>query len=79
LSDARELLKLTASHAAEYLDSVPTRSVFPAVEPDGLRKVLGGQLRDGPHDPELVITELAKAADRGIVARSHTRVRCARH
>jgi hypothetical protein len=52
--------------------------VFPAVEPDESRKVLGGQLQDGPHDPELVITELAKAADRGIVAGSDTRVRCAR-
>jgi hypothetical protein len=79
MSDARELLKLTASHAAEYLDSVPTRSVFPAVEPDELRKVLGGQLQDSPHDPELVITELAKAADRGTVARSHSRLRCTRH
>jgi glutamate/tyrosine decarboxylase-like PLP-dependent enzyme len=68
MPDARELLKLTASLAAEYLDSVPTRSVFPAVEPEELRKALGGPLQDGPLDPTQVITDLANAADRGIVA-----------
>jgi glutamate/tyrosine decarboxylase-like PLP-dependent enzyme len=68
MSDARELLKLTASLAAEYLDSVPTRSVFPAIEVDELRKALGGPLQDGPRDAAQVISELANNADRGIVA-----------
>jgi len=68
MSDAGELLKLTASLAAEYLDSVPTRSVFPAIEVDELRMALGGPLQDGPRDGAQVISELANKADRGIVA-----------
>jgi glutamate/tyrosine decarboxylase-like PLP-dependent enzyme len=68
VSDARELLNLTASLAAEYLESVPTRSVFPAIETDELRTALGGPLQDGPRDAAQVISELADAADRGIVA-----------
>jgi glutamate/tyrosine decarboxylase-like PLP-dependent enzyme len=68
LSDARDLLNITASLAAEYLESVPTRSVFPAVEPDELRAALGGPLQDGPIGAARVISELAAAADRGIVA-----------
>jgi glutamate/tyrosine decarboxylase-like PLP-dependent enzyme len=66
--DARDLLNLTASLAAEYLDSVPTRSVFPAIELDELRMALGGPLQDGPRDAAQVISELANNADRGIVA-----------
>jgi glutamate/tyrosine decarboxylase-like PLP-dependent enzyme len=33
-----------------------------------LREEFGGPLPDGPHDPRLVVAELAKAADRGIMA-----------
>jgi glutamate/tyrosine decarboxylase-like PLP-dependent enzyme len=65
---ARDLLNLTASLAAEYLDSVPTRSVFPAIEVEELRMALGGPLQDGPRDASQVISELANIADRGIVA-----------
>jgi glutamate/tyrosine decarboxylase-like PLP-dependent enzyme len=68
MTEARDLLKLTASLAAEYLESVPTRSVFPAVEAEELRAALGGPLQDGPLDAAQVISELASAADRGIVA-----------
>jgi glutamate/tyrosine decarboxylase-like PLP-dependent enzyme len=68
MTEPRDLLKLTASLAAEYLESVPTRSVFPAVEHDELLAALGGPLQDGPIDPAQVITELANTADRGIVA-----------
>jgi len=68
MTEARDLLKLTASLAAEYLESVPTRSVFPAVEHDELLAALGGPLQDEPIDPVQVITELANTADRGIVA-----------
>jgi glutamate/tyrosine decarboxylase-like PLP-dependent enzyme len=68
MAEARDLLALTASLANEYLDSVPTRSVFPAVEVDELRSALGGPLQDGPLDAAQVISELAAAADRGIVA-----------
>ena len=68
MTEAADLLKLTAALAAEYLDSVPTRSVFPAVEHDELLAALGGPLQEEPLDAVRVITELASAADRGIVA-----------
>jgi glutamate/tyrosine decarboxylase-like PLP-dependent enzyme len=68
VGEPRELLELTASLAAEYLESVPTRSVFPAVEADDLRARLGGPLPEGPLEPAQVIRELALEADRGIVA-----------
>ncbi|HWD70515.1 MAG TPA: pyridoxal-dependent decarboxylase [Solirubrobacteraceae bacterium] len=68
MTEAHELLKLTASLAAEYLDSVQTRSVFPAVEAEQLRAALGGALPDDPTDAGQVISELAANADPGIVA-----------
>ncbi len=68
MTQPRELLQLTASLAAEYLESLPNRPVFPTVEPDELRAALGGPLQDGPLDAGEVITELARRADPGIVA-----------
>jgi glutamate/tyrosine decarboxylase-like PLP-dependent enzyme len=68
MAEARELLQLTASLAADYLESLPTRPVFPRVEPDELRATLGGPLPEEPVDPAQVITELAAGADPGIVA-----------
>jgi glutamate/tyrosine decarboxylase-like PLP-dependent enzyme len=68
MAEPRELLALTASLAADYLESLPTRPVFPEVGAEDLRSTLGGPLPDGPHDPAHVVTELAGAADPGIVA-----------
>jgi glutamate/tyrosine decarboxylase-like PLP-dependent enzyme len=68
MTDHRELLQLTASLAADYLDSLPHRPVFPTAEPDELRAVLGGPLQDGPLDAAQVIRELAGGVDPGIVA-----------
>jgi glutamate/tyrosine decarboxylase-like PLP-dependent enzyme len=68
MTDARELLQLTASLAADYVESLPDRPVFPEIDPDALRVALGGPLPDGPTDAAKVITELAAAADPGIVA-----------
>ena len=68
MTEARELLELTASLAADYLESLPTRPVFPVVEPDELRAALGGPLPDGPQDAATVIRDLAAGADPGIVA-----------
>jgi glutamate/tyrosine decarboxylase-like PLP-dependent enzyme len=68
MAGPRELLQLTASLAADYLESLPARRVFPPVEPDELRTALDGPLPDGPTDAAQVIMELAAGADAGIVA-----------
>jgi len=68
MTDERELLELTASLAADYLESLSKRPVFPPIEPDELRAALGGPLQDEPLDGARVITELVSGADGGIVA-----------
>ncbi len=68
MADPRELMQLTAKLAADYVESLPTRPVFPEVDADRLRAALGGPLPDRPTDAAQVITELAASADPGIVA-----------
>ena len=64
----RELLRETADLAADFLESLPDRPVFPRIEVDDLRARLGGPLPDGPTDPAEVVRELAAAGDAGAVA-----------
>src|SRR5213078_3197616 len=64
----RELLRETADLAADFLESVPERPVFPSVELDDLRTRLGGSVPDGPIDPHEVVRELAAVGDAGAVA-----------
>jgi glutamate/tyrosine decarboxylase-like PLP-dependent enzyme len=64
----RELLRETADLAADFLESVPERPVFPRVKLDDLRAQLGGPVPDGPTDPHAVVRELAAAGDTGAVA-----------
>ncbi len=68
MTDARELLRRTAELAANYLDTLGERQVFPHVEPEELREALGGPLPDGPLPPEQVVDELAAAAEPGVLA-----------
>ncbi len=68
MADARGLLELTASVAADYLESLGARRVFPSVTPEELRGALGGPLPEEPVDARQVLTELAAAAEPGIVA-----------
>ncbi len=68
MSETRELLELTAAIAADFLDSLDERLVFPAAEVDELREQLGGPLPELPTEPRRVIADLAAAADGGIVA-----------
>jgi glutamate/tyrosine decarboxylase-like PLP-dependent enzyme len=68
MDGARELLGLTASIAADYLDSVETRPVFPPLGAEELRAALGGPLPEAPTEPRQVIEELVAAAEGGIVA-----------
>ena len=68
MTGARELLELTAAIAADYLDTIETRPVFPHVTPEELRAALGGPLPDEPLDAKAVVTELVAAAEPGVVA-----------
>ena len=68
MTDTRALLQRTAELAADYLDSLEERPVFPQVSVDELRKSLGVPLQDEPLAPEQVVEELAAAADPGLVA-----------
>jgi glutamate/tyrosine decarboxylase-like PLP-dependent enzyme len=64
----RELLRETADLAADFLESLPERPVFPHVELDDLRSRLGGPVPEGPTDPHAVVRELAAVGDTGAVA-----------
>jgi glutamate/tyrosine decarboxylase-like PLP-dependent enzyme len=68
MTDVRALLQRTADLAADFLDSLDDRPVFPEASVDDLQAAFGGPLPDEPLDPEQVIEELAAAADQGIVA-----------
>jgi glutamate/tyrosine decarboxylase-like PLP-dependent enzyme len=64
----RELLHETADLAADFLESLPDRPVFPHVEVDELRALLGGPVPDGSTDAREVVRALAEAGDAGAVA-----------
>ena len=68
VTDVRALLRRTADLAADFLDSLDERPVFPQVSVDGLRSRLRVPLTDEPLRPEQVVEELAAAADPGLVA-----------
>jgi glutamate/tyrosine decarboxylase-like PLP-dependent enzyme len=69
----RDLLHETADLAADFLESLPDRRVFPQVEVDELRTSLGGPLPDGATDAREVVRELAVAGDAGAVATARGR------
>ncbi len=64
----RELLRETADHAADFLESLPDRPVFPEVDLETVRARLGGPVPDGPTEPREVVAELAAAGSEGAVA-----------
>jgi glutamate/tyrosine decarboxylase-like PLP-dependent enzyme len=68
MDEVRRLLELTASIAADYVESLADRPVFPDVTPGQLRAALGGPLPEQPVDAQQVVTELAAAAEPGVVA-----------
>jgi glutamate/tyrosine decarboxylase-like PLP-dependent enzyme len=67
VSDERELLRRTAGIAADFVDSLDERPVWPPATIEELRSALGGPLPEGPSDPLEVIEELARAAEPGVV------------
>jgi glutamate/tyrosine decarboxylase-like PLP-dependent enzyme len=64
----RELLRETADLAADFLEGLPDRPVYPRVELADLRARLGGPVPDGPTDPAAVVRALAAVGDDGAVA-----------
>jgi glutamate/tyrosine decarboxylase-like PLP-dependent enzyme len=68
VTDTRALLRRTAELAADFLDSLEDRPVFPQASADELRAALRLPLQDEPVEPERVVEELAAAADPGLVA-----------
>jgi glutamate/tyrosine decarboxylase-like PLP-dependent enzyme len=63
----RELLRRTAELAADFLDSLDRRAVWPDASVEELRGSLGGSLQDEPLDPAEVIEELVRGAEPGVV------------
>jgi glutamate/tyrosine decarboxylase-like PLP-dependent enzyme len=68
VTDSRELLRRTAELAADYVESLGERPVFPHVTPEQLREALGGPLPEEPLPPEQVVEELVAGAQPGVVA-----------
>jgi glutamate/tyrosine decarboxylase-like PLP-dependent enzyme len=68
VSEIRALLRRTAELAADYVESLGERPVFPAATPEELQEALGGPLPEEPLDPERVVAEFAEAAEPGVVA-----------
>jgi glutamate/tyrosine decarboxylase-like PLP-dependent enzyme len=68
VSHERALLVRTAEIAADFLETLDEREVFPNASLDDLAAALGGPLPEDPSDPLQVIEELARAAEPGVVA-----------
>jgi glutamate/tyrosine decarboxylase-like PLP-dependent enzyme len=67
MSEIRDLLRQTAELAADYVESLGERPVFPDVTPEQLREALGGPLPEEPLDPSRVVNELVEHAEPGVV------------
>jgi glutamate/tyrosine decarboxylase-like PLP-dependent enzyme len=67
MSDERDLLRRTAEIAADFLDTLDDRPIWPPATTAELRSALGGPLPDGPSDPREVVEALADTAERGVV------------
>ena len=55
-------------HAREWLDSLPTRPVAPAEGIEGLESAFDAALPEHPSDPAMVVDELARLAEPGLMA-----------
>jgi glutamate/tyrosine decarboxylase-like PLP-dependent enzyme len=68
VDETRGLLRRTADHAADFLETLDERPVFPPATVEELREQLGGPLPDAPTDPATVIDQLVAGAGPGVVA-----------
>jgi glutamate/tyrosine decarboxylase-like PLP-dependent enzyme len=64
----RELLRRTAAIAADFLETLDERPVWPPASVEELRAALGGELPEGATDPLEVIEAFAAASEPGVVA-----------
>ena len=64
----RDLFLRTAELAADHLDSLDSRPVYPRAKVGELRTLLDGPLPDGPTDPLQVIERLAADVEQGVTA-----------
>jgi glutamate/tyrosine decarboxylase-like PLP-dependent enzyme len=65
---SRDLLFRTAEIAADWIQSLDSRAVAAPATVHELRSSLGGQLPANPVDPLVVVEDLARAAEPGLVA-----------
>lgn len=63
----RELLQRTSELAADFLESLDVRPVWPPATVEELRAALGGALQDDPIAPLEVIEQLAREVEPGVV------------
>ena len=68
VSDERELLRRTAEIAADFLDSLDERPVFPQASMEEIAGALGGPLPDARPTRSTVVELLAREIERGVVA-----------
>ena len=73
MSDERELLRRTAELAADFLDTLDERPVFPLMPVEDLGAQLAVPLPDAPTDPLEVVETLARELDTGLVASAGAR------
>jgi glutamate/tyrosine decarboxylase-like PLP-dependent enzyme len=68
MSQERALLRRTVDIAADFLDTLDERPVFPQDSMEEVAAALGGPLPDFPSDPLDVIELMAREIERGVVA-----------
>jgi glutamate/tyrosine decarboxylase-like PLP-dependent enzyme len=68
VTDHDPAVKAAVEHAGRFLSGLRERPVRAEADLAGLRAALGGPLPDEGLDPALVVDELARAADPGLVA-----------
>jgi len=68
VTDERHLLRRTSESAADYLDTLDERPVFPRATLEELAAALGGPFPDEPCDPLEVVEAMARDIDPGVVA-----------
>lgn len=73
MSEERELLRRTAELAADFIDTLDERPVFPLTPVEELGAALEGPLPEGPTEPLEVVEALAREIESGIVASAGAR------
>ena len=69
----RELFRQAADYAADFLETLDTRSIRAEADVEELSAALGGQLPELGLDPRAVIASLVEAAEPGVVANASGR------